>query len=189
MPSHLPMETRRLLEPIRVLVLDVDGVLTDGTLVYGSDGESLKRFSVRDGLAIRLLEGAGIQVAILSGRAHPAVASRARELGLRDDLVIQGSHDKGADLDRIEAALGLGDEAVAAMGDDLPDLPMLKRAGFSACPSDAAPEVVAACSWVCGASGGAGAVREIGELLLKAQRRWMERVGDWLDAAAAGDDG
>lgn len=189
MPSHLPIEVRRRLEPIRALVLDVDGVLTDGGLRYGADGEVLKQFSARDGLAIRLLERAGIHVAILSGRSHPAVTARCRELGLMPELVIQGSHDKDADLDRIEGLLGVGDEAVAAMGDDLPDLPMLKRAGFSVCPADAAPEVVAVCHWVCGASGGAGAVREIGELLLKAQRRWMEQVGEWLEGVAAGDDG
>jgi len=188
MPSHLPPEVRRRLDPIRLLVLDVDGVLTDGRLVYGPDGERVKEFSVRDGLAIRLLESAGVRVAVLSGRSHPAVEARFRDLGVAPGMVVQGSRDKAADLDRLQTAAGVDDLRTAAIGDDLPDLPMLGRVGFSACPADAAPEVVAACHWVCGTPGGRGVVREVGELLLKAQRRWLERVGPWLEAAAIGEE-
>ncbi|MFV2071130.1 MAG: KdsC family phosphatase [Thermoanaerobaculales bacterium] len=180
MPSRLPSDVRNRLEPIKVVILDVDGVLTDGTLIYSAEGESLKRFSVRDGLAVRLLLGAGIDVAVLSGRASDAVTARCIELGIRAELVIQGSRDKSADFDRIEQLLGLDDREVAAVGDDLPDLPMLARAGFAACPADAAPEVMAACDLVCGAAGGHGAVREVAEVLLKAQRRWMGQVGSWV---------
>jgi len=172
-----------------VLVLDVDGVLTDGTLYYSASGEEGKRFSVRDGLAIRMLEQAGIAVAIITGRRSDALALRCRDLGMRDDLVIQGSEDKGAHLDCLEGLLGLEDHQVAVMGDDLPDLPILDRAGFSACPADAAPEVVAVCDLVCGTPGGRGAVRELAELLLKAQHRWQEQVGRWLgpDAGTESD--
>ena len=180
MPSRLPSDVRNRLEPIKVLILDVDGVLTDGTLIYSAEGESLKRFSVRDGLAVRLLLGAGVDVAVLSGRTSDAVTVRCIELGMRQDLVIQGSRDKSADFDRIEQLLGLEDREVAAVGDDLPDLPMLARAGFAACPADAAPEVMAACDLVCGSVGGHGAVREVAEVLLKAQRRWMRQVGSWV---------
>jgi len=180
MPSHLPAELRARLEPIRLLVLDVDGVLTDGTLLYTPRGEEGKQFSVRDGLGIRLLLAAGIQVAILSGRRSEAVAARCRELGIGSELVVLGSSDKGAALDELERQLGLDDSRVAAMGDDLPDLPVLQRVAFSVCPADAAPEVAAACDMVCGSGGGRGAVREVSELLLKAQGRWQDGVGRWL---------
>ena len=183
MPSHLPHEVRRLLDPVRLLVLDVDGVLTDGSLWYGPGGEEFKRFHVRDGLAVRLLVDAGLAVAIISGRTSEAVAVRCRDLGVDAALVIQGSRDKSADLDRLESILGLSDGQVAAIGDDLPDLPLLARAGFTACPADAAPEVAAACDHVCGAEGGHGAVREVAELLLKAQGRWVSATGRWLVAA------
>lgn len=187
MPSHLPPSIRRRLEPIRLLILDVDGVLTDGWLWYGPSGEELKRFSVRDGLAVRLLILAGIDVAVVTGRSSAAVAVRCRELGLRDELVIQGSRDKAADLDRLLVDLGLGDDQVAAVGDDLPDLPVLTRVGFAACPADAAPEVAAACHLVCGTDGGRGVVREVAELVLKAQRRWAEMVREWV-TWRSGDD-
>jgi 3-deoxy-D-manno-octulosonate 8-phosphate phosphatase (KDO 8-P phosphatase) len=115
--------------------------------------------------------------------------ARCRDLRIREDLVIQGSSDKGSHLDRLAGVLGVEDHEIAAMGDDLPDLPVLERAGFSACPADAAPEVAAACHWVCGAVGGRGAVREVAELILKAQRRWQDQVGDWLgpDVGEKGD--
>jgi 3-deoxy-D-manno-octulosonate 8-phosphate phosphatase (KDO 8-P phosphatase) len=180
MPSRLPADVRDKLEPIRLVVLDVDGVLTDGTLIYSADGEDRKRFSVRDGFAVRLLLRAGIQVAVISGRSAGAVTARCSELGIRAELTVLGSSDKTAELDRIEALLQLGDAEVAAMGDDLPDLPLLARAGFAACPADAAPEVAAACDLVCGAEGGRGAVRELAEVLLKAQGRWSELVSDWV---------
>lgn len=180
MPSHLPAEVRRRIEPIRLLVLDVDGVLTDGTLVYSAHGEEVKHFNVRDGLGIRLLLKAGIQIGVITGRETEAVAVRCRELGMKDELVFQRSRDKGADLDEMQALLELGDHQVCVMGDDLTDLPILGRAGFSACPADAAAEVVAACHYVCRQPGGRGAVRELAELVLKAQRLWLEQVGRWV---------
>jgi len=179
MPSHLPTEVRRRLEPVRLLVLDVDGVLTDGTLIYDGTGETLKRFSVRDGLALRLLVGTPVEPAIISGRRSEAVAIRCRELGFREELIIQGSRDKASDLEALQEILGIDDAAVAAMGDDLPDLPLLRRAAFAACPADAAPEVAAVCHHVCGAEGGHGAVREVVELILKAQGRWQKVTEGW----------
>ncbi len=184
MPSHLPTDVRRRLEPVRLLVLDVDGVLTDGSLYYGADGEAMKAFSVRDGLAIRLLEEAGVRVGIITGRTGAPLAARARDLRIDPSLVVQGSRDKSADLDAMMTALGLSVHEVAAMGDDLPDLPLLTRVGFAACPSDAAPEVVASCHHVCGAAGGRGAVREVGELLLKAKGRWSDLVDRRFSGAA-----
>ncbi len=180
MPSRVPTEIRHRLEPVRLLVLDVDGVLTDGSLSYSSGGQDQKTFSVRDGLGIRLLLDAGIQVAVISGRTSDAVAFRCRELGIRSELIALGSKDKVADLERIEKLLDVVDLEVAAMGDDLPDIPLLERAVFTACPADAVPEVVAVCDLVCGAPGGHGAVREFGELILKTQSKWMAVVGKWV---------
>lgn len=180
MPSHLPAEVRKKLAPIRLLVLDVDGVLTDGGLYFSAEGEALKRFSVRDGLAVRLLFDAGIEVAVITGRSSGAVAVRCRELGLKDEMVVQGSRDKAADLAAMIENLGFQSAQAAAMGDDLPDLPLLNRVGFAACPGDAAPEVIAACDYVCDAGGGKGAVREVAELILKSQRRWADVVDRWV---------
>jgi 3-deoxy-D-manno-octulosonate 8-phosphate phosphatase (KDO 8-P phosphatase) len=180
MPSHVPPELRERLAPIRLVVLDVDGALTDGTLVYGPSGEALKHFNVRDGLGIRLLQQAGIQVAVLTGRRSDAVRARCRELEIPPDLVIQGSRDKDADLSRLQAITDVDDAATAAMGDDLPDLPMLVRAGFATCPADAAPEVAAVCDHACRREGGHGAVRELAELILKAQGQWTTQTSRWL---------
>lgn len=188
MPSRLPGPVRARLDPIRLLVLDVDGVLTDATLLYGPGGEELKGFSVRDGLGIRLLRAAGIEVGVITGRATDALAARCRDLGLRDELVVQGSRDKSADLDRLERILDLSDHEVAVMGDDLQDIPVLERAGFSACPADAVPEVAAVCDLLCGTAGGRGAVREVAELLLKARGLWEAQVGRWLGAAGGRRD-
>jgi 3-deoxy-D-manno-octulosonate 8-phosphate phosphatase (KDO 8-P phosphatase) len=180
MPSRVPTEIRHRLEPVKLLVLDVDGVLTDGSLTYGAAGEHLKSFSVRDGLGIRLVLEAGIQVAVISGRSDAAVSARCKDLGIRSELIVLGSKDKVADLERIMGLLGVVELEVAAMGDDLPDLPMLMRAVFTACPADSAPEVMAVCDLVCGANGGCGAVREFVELILKVQGRWMDVAGRWV---------
>jgi 3-deoxy-D-manno-octulosonate 8-phosphate phosphatase (KDO 8-P phosphatase) len=182
MPSRLPPQVRAKLEPIRLLVLDVDGVLTDGTVFVSSEGETTKNFNVRDGLGMRLLMDCGVEIAMITGRSSAAVSVRCAELGLREDLVVLGSKDKDADLDRILKILGIGDREMAAMGDDLPDLPMLGRAGFAFCPADAAPEVAAACDHVCGKDGGRGAVREAAEIILKAKGKWTGLVERWTRA-------
>jgi len=182
MPSRLPPNVRVKLEPVRLLVLDVDGVLTDGLLTYSASGEELKTFNARDGLGIRLLIESGIEVGVITGRSAEAVATRCTDLGLKEDLVFLGSSDKDADLDRMLEILGLSDHQMAAMGDDLPDLPMLGRAGFSFCPADAAPDVAAVCDHVCGKDGGRGAVREAAEILLKTKGRWTALVQRWSAA-------
>lgn len=185
MPSHLPPHIRAQLEPIRLMVLDVDGVLTDGTLLYSAGGEELKGFNVHDGLGIRLLIDCGIEVGVITGRSSAAVSARCSDLGLNEAMVFLGSRDKGADLDSMLSLLDISDHEMAAMGDDLPDLPMLMRAGFSFCPNDAAPEVIAACDHVCGKNGGGGAVREAAEILLKAKGRWTGLVEE-ISAPARG---
>lgn len=173
----MPSEIRERLERVRGVALDVDGVLADGGIVLDVTGQEIKRFDVKDGLGIRLLLEAGIRVAVISGRRTRAVSARCRELGI--PVVIQGSRDKARDLDRFVEANGLDLDAVAAMGDDLPDLPMLTRAGLAVCPGDAHPEVAARCHLVCGATGGHGAVRELAEVVLKAQDRWWRLVDRW----------
>jgi 3-deoxy-D-manno-octulosonate 8-phosphate phosphatase (KDO 8-P phosphatase) len=158
---------------IKLLLLDVDGVLTDGSLYYGAEGEALKRFYVRDGSAIVWLMRAGIEVAIISGNVSPQVAARARGLGIK--TVIQGALKK---LPAFEEFLStrpdLTAEEIAFMGDDLIDLPVLRRVGLALAPADAYPEVQIEVHWVSEAKGGCGAVREAGELLLKAQDKWEE---------------
>jgi len=155
---------------IKLLVLDCDGVLTDGTLVYGPGGEVYQRFCVYDGYAISLLKDAGVEVAILTGKTSSALMHRAQTLGIRK--IVQGSSDKAAAITRLaeQSELELG--AVAFMGDDLFDLGAVRLAGWSAAPANARAEVKAEVSHVCAARGGDGAVREVAEMLLRARDAW-----------------
>lgn len=152
---------------IRLLVLDVDGVLTDGRLYLSADGEELKVFHVRDGSGLVAIQRAGITVAIISGRDSAAVTRRARELGIQH--VSQGVSDKGAELERLLAELGVAAEATACVGDDTPDAPMLRRAGLAIGVADAHPALLAQAHWVTKSNGGQGAVREVCDLLLSAR--------------------
>jgi 3-deoxy-D-manno-octulosonate 8-phosphate phosphatase (KDO 8-P phosphatase) len=170
---------------VRLLVLDVDGVLTDGRLYFDADGEALKVFDVRDGHGIKLLREAGIEVAILSARTSPIVARRAHDLGIMQ--VIQGAADKGARFAELARTLGVPLRQCAFIGDDWPDLAALTQAGFAATVADAAPEVRRVAHWTSNAPGGRGAVRELAEFILRAQGRFeplLRRHG-----GAAADDG
>lgn len=155
---------------VRLLVLDVDGVLTDGRLYYGPHGEAMKVFHVRDGHGIKLLREAGIEIAILSSRRSEMVEARARELGI--GRVLQGEADKVAGFDRLLTATGAAAAHCAFMGDDWPDLGVLSRVGFAATVADAAPEVRKLAHWVAPAAGGRGAVRQLAEFILRAQGRF-----------------
>jgi 3-deoxy-D-manno-octulosonate 8-phosphate phosphatase (KDO 8-P phosphatase) len=155
---------------VRLLVLDVDGVLTDGRLYFGADGEALKAFDVRDGHGVKLLREAGIEVAILSARRSPIVERRARELGIAQ--VIQGAADKGAAFAGLMQALQLTPAQCGYIGDDWPDLPAMAQAGLAATVADAATEVRQVAHWISGAPGGRGAVRELAEFILRAQGRF-----------------
>jgi 3-deoxy-D-manno-octulosonate 8-phosphate phosphatase (KDO 8-P phosphatase) len=152
---------------IRLLVLDVDGVLTDGRLFISATGEEVKVFHVRDGAGLVAVQRAGVTVAIISGRDSPAVTRRANELGIRH--VYQGVGDKGAQLDRLIAELGVTAAETACVGDDTPDAPMLRRAGLAIGVADAHPALLAAAHWVTKSNGGHGAVREVCDLLLSAR--------------------
>ena len=149
---------------IRLLVLDVDGVLTDGRLYLSASGEELKVFHVRDGSGLVAVQRAGIVVAIISGRDSPAVTRRAAELGIAH--VRQGVSDKGAELDHLLAELGIAPADAACVGDDTPDLPMLRRAGLAVAVADAHPALHAAAHWITPSNGGQGAVRDVCDLLL-----------------------
>lgn len=173
------------LENIRGLVLDVDGVLTDGGLYWSANGEELRRFDVLDGFAIRWFQKLGGKVALLSGKSSPAVQRRADELHI--DKVIQGSADKRVDLEQIAAEFELDPADIAAMGDDLPDLPMLLRVGLPMAPANAIEDVKSRCRFVSKRSGGHGAVRDAIEHILIAQERWRTVVDHYVQMGETGE--
>ena len=156
-----------LAQGIRLLVLDVDGVLTDGRLWFGADGEVLKGFHVRDGVGIKTLLASGIEVAIISGRRSAAVERRAAELGVR--RVTLGCDNKVQALRELLGELGIAQAHTACVVDDTPDLPLMALAGLPIAVADAHPDVVAAARHVTRAVGGAGAVREVCDLLIDAR--------------------
>ena len=153
-------------------------MLTDGRLYFDAKGEALKVFHVRDGHGIKMAQRAGIEVAFVSGRRSDAAYQRARELGI--NRFHEGVRDKVAVLQEIMAAMGLEAAQVAVVGDDLVDLPIMAQAGLSVAVADAVPEVAAAAHWVTHNPGGRGAVREVCDLLLKAQGKWAEIVRPWM---------
>jgi 3-deoxy-D-manno-octulosonate 8-phosphate phosphatase (KDO 8-P phosphatase) len=159
---------------VRLLLFDVDGVLTDGAVLMHADGSESKSFHIRDGAALVWAQRAGLSVGFLSARTSGATAQRAAQLGIR--IVSQGVAHKVDAYDAICRQAGLEDSAVAFMGDDLLDLPVLSRVGLSAAPADAAPEVRASVDWVSPSGGGRGAARELIELVLRAQGRWDDVV-------------
>lgn len=152
---------------IRLLTCDVDGVLTDGKIYTGHDGQEFKAFSVLDGVGLKRLAEIGVVVAWITGSVAPAVAHRARSLGVA--RLIQGAEDKLAPWERLCAELALPPAACAYVGDDLPDLPVLQRCGLSVTVPHAPREVQAAAHYVTQREGGAGAVREVCDLILAAQ--------------------
>lgn len=157
-------------QDIKLLALDVDGVLSDGRVIYASDGSELKAFNIKDGLGIKLLQRAGVTVAIITGRRSAVVGRRAAELGITH--LIEGRDDKLSALRELSASLGLGLAECAYMGDDLPDLSAIRAAGLGLTVADAAAEVRAAADWCSDAIGGAGAVREACEWLLRQRGAW-----------------
>ena len=157
---------------IELILLDVDGVLTDGSVVYLDDGRELKRFHVRDGSGLKLWHTAGKRSAIVSGRSSTAVERRAAELGISP--VLQGRDDKLKAFADVLTATGLSAEQVCAIGDDLPDVPVLRRCGLAVAVTDACHEARDAAHYVTAVPGGRGAVRDMIEWLLKLQGRWAE---------------
>lgn len=163
---------------IQLLILDVDGVLTDGRLYYGDDGDELKAFHIHDGLGIKMLRATGIEVSIVTGRVSRAVELRAKNLGVAH--VFQGVSDKLAVFEQLLKQFVLPAKATAAMGDDLPDLPMLRRCGLAACVPEAPALVRRHSQFIANRPGGAGAVRELCELVMAAQGTLEARMEEYL---------
>ena len=152
---------------VRLVAFDVDGVMTNGQLILGPAGEELKIFHVRDGHGLVMLRESGLHVAVITGRRSAVVAERMAELGI--EHVYQGQRDKVAALADLLARLGVGETETCYMGDDLPDLPVLRRVGLPATVADGHPQCLAAAAWRASLAGGAGAVRELCEYILAAQ--------------------
>ncbi|MDA3902237.1 MAG: HAD-IIIA family hydrolase [Desulfuromusa sp.] len=169
------------LAKIKLLLLDVDGVLTDGLIIYDNQGNELKAFDVKDGHGLKMLQRAGFKVGIITGRSSDVVSRRARELGI--EILYQGALNKLGPYLEILSAQGLTDEQVAYAGDDVVDLPILRRVGFSATVADAVPDVFPFVDYVTSRPGGRGAVREISDLLLRASGQWDELTKKYFDPA------
>ena len=162
---------------IRLIVSDIDGVWTDGRIIYTSDGNEIKAFNVRDGLGVKLAQRAGLVVALLTSRQSPTVERRAKELGILH--VIQAASNKLLECERLAQQLGFTFDEVLYAGDDLPDLAPMTRAAISAAPADASPEVRAAATWKLESAGGRGAFRELVERLLRERGDWEAIVKEF----------
>lgn len=167
---------------IRLLLLDVDGVLTDGRLYYGNNGEELKAFNIQDGLGIKLLQRNNIQVGIITGRSSELVARRASELGI--ELIVQGREDKltalQESLNTMDKESQLQMEQIAFLGDDLPDVAVIHRVGLGVAVANAREFVAKNAHWQTTAKGGHGAVRELAEMILQAQGKLDSTLSNYL---------
>ncbi len=163
-------EREKNISAIRFLLLDVDGVLTDGSICYDSDDRETKTFNVKDGAGLKYWSRAGHRAGIITGRSSPMVIRRARELDI--DLIEMDAKQKLPAFERVLAAAGVTPEETAVIGDDLPDLPLIARAGLGVAVADAVDEVREAAAMVTKKEGGRGAVREVIEYILRAQGRW-----------------
>jgi 3-deoxy-D-manno-octulosonate 8-phosphate phosphatase (KDO 8-P phosphatase) len=163
---------------VRLFLVDVDGVLTDGGIVYDGGGREIKRFHVRDGHGIKMLQRAGVEVGIITGRTSEVVAFRARELGV--SLVRQGTWDKVSAWREILAEKGFLPEETAYVGDDIVDVPLMRQVGFAAAVADAESYVLEAADFVSARPGGQGAVREIIEFVLRSSGAWEKIVSKYF---------
>jgi 3-deoxy-D-manno-octulosonate 8-phosphate phosphatase (KDO 8-P phosphatase) len=184
MIGSYPPEVWQRASLIKLLLLDVDGVLTDGRLCFDKAGEAFKVFHVRDGHGIKMLQLGGIEVAFLSGRRSDAAYHRARELDI--NRFHEGLRDKVPVLEQMRETLRLQYEEIAAVADDLVDLPLMSRVGLAVAVADAVPEVKDAAHWVTSLPGGRGAVREVCDLILKAKGQWDNLVKRWQGTALPG---
>ena len=167
-------DIERRARAVRMLVFDVDGVLTDGSLFYGDDGQEYKAFHSRDGHGIKMLRAGGVESGIITGRTSRVVLHRARNLGITH--IHQGADDKLEAFDALLTACGLGAEQIAYMGDDVVDLPVLRRCGLAVTVPDAPAEVKTRCHLVTRSGAGRGAAREVCELILRAHGQWQAQL-------------
>jgi 3-deoxy-D-manno-octulosonate 8-phosphate phosphatase (KDO 8-P phosphatase) len=185
----VPEDLRTRLSRIRALVLDVDGVLTDGSMTFDEDGRETKTFDVKDGLGLVLLRDLGYKLGVISSRTSKVVSRRCADLRIPEDCVLQGERDKAAAFDLLANRWDLEAWEIAAVGDDLPDLGMLRRAGVGAAPADATPLVRDAAALRLTRPGGAGAVREMCDLLIEVRRGARADKPAAVEPEQASDDG
>lgn len=167
------------LKKIKCIMLDVDGVLTDGKIIVGTDGVEYKNFSVKDGVAIYIAKKAGIEFAIISGRYSKINEIRAKEFGIKH--IYQDLANKLEFYEKIKKELKLKDEEICFIGDDLIDITVMQKCGLSAAPNDACEEVKKVSDFICKNNGGEGCVREIIEILLKTQKKWEKSIKWYLN--------
>jgi 3-deoxy-D-manno-octulosonate 8-phosphate phosphatase (KDO 8-P phosphatase) len=161
---------RNILKKIKVIAMDVDGVMTDGRIIYDGNGKELKFFDVKDGYGIARARHEGFKIVVISARSSAAVKARTKDL--KFDQVYLDAHPKISAYEQMLKTLNVSDDAVCFIGDDIPDHAILLRVGFAAVPANAVPEIRKVADYVAKCSGGRGAVREIVEMILKAQGRW-----------------
>ncbi|MCK5680285.1 HAD-IIIA family hydrolase [bacterium] len=164
--------------PLKALIMDVDGVLTDGRVIIDSNGVESKQFDVRDGHGLKMLQRSGFKLALLTGRRSPVVSHRATELGI--EIVFQRCHDKLLAYNQIMRQLGLEDCEVAYVGDDVIDIPVLRKVGFAATVADADLELGPHVDWQSSKPGGRGAVRELCQLIMQTQGTWDQAMARYL---------
>ncbi|WP_119344329.1 KdsC family phosphatase [Facilibium subflavum] len=166
------------LKQISLFIVDVDGVLTDGKIIVTNQGDESKHFDVKDGLGIVLLQKAGVKVAVITGKVSKIVENRLSALGVRD--IFQNQKNKQKAFAELKSKYQLQDSQIAYMGDDLPDLTLLARVGFSAAPQDAHKVVTDKVDYVSAFNGGCGAVREIADLILQEKGLWDKMIADYI---------
>lgn len=174
------MDLKNKIIPLKALIMDVDGVLTDGRIIIDSQGVESKQFDVRDGHGLKMLARSGVSLALLTGRRSPVVTKRAAELGI--EIVYQRCYDKVAAYHQIRARFGLGNPEIAYIGDDVVDIPVLLEVGFAATVADADPHVVPHVDWQSALPGGRGAVRELCRLIMQTQGTWDQAMSKYLRA-------
>lgn len=182
-PAHT-LTLQQRCQPLDMLLLDVDGVLTDGQIIYADNEVEIKAFHVRDGSGLKIWQLEGKQAGIITGRSSPVVEMRGAELGLKP--ILQGAADKLQAFRDVVAKAGLTPRQVCFIGDDLPDLPILCQCGLAVAVADACPDVRAAAHYVTQLPGGRGAVRETIELILRCQGRWQKWVDHYCQPAGKG---
>ena len=176
--TTIPLTATERASRVKLMIFDVDGVLTDGGLLYGPEGELIKTFNVLDGHGIKLLQQSGVKTAIISARQSAIVARRAADLGI--GILMQGVHDKRAAFERTASEAGMTPDVCGFMGDDVIDLPVMTRVGFAVSVPNGHPEVRSRAHYVAEAAGGRGAVREVCDFILRAQGNYESALAPYL---------
>ncbi len=173
-------ELKKVAKALKLLILDVDGVLTDGTIILDNEGNELKVFNVKDGHGLKMLSRIGVKIAIITGRYSKAVEKRAKELGITE--VYQRCYVKTSAYEHLIKKLEITDKEVAYIGDDVVDIPLMKRVALPIAVADGADEAKSVALFVTKSGGGKGAVREVCELIIKAKDKWEELINEYLES-------